>query len=159
MDIHKAFQHGAQIIAKNSCEYTSLHKGHGIDQAHWDLLTQPEYWSPDQARQIRAILANVLEVSMTIAGLPAIPLPGQYLAALITEVVSPCNRYLACIKAPDTFDANAASGILETYQVKPMPYQQLMSLVIAYTGGSTDEPEREKLPREVKDIMKKANLK
>ncbi len=155
MDIHKAFQHGAQIIAQNNCEYTSLHKGHGIDQAHWDLLTQSEYWSPDQARQIRAILANVLEVSMTIAGMPAIPLPGQYLAALISTVVSPCNRYLACVKAPDTFDANAASGILDTFQIKDMPVQQLMALVLAYSGGFPDEPGRGRLPSEVKEIMKK----
>ena len=110
MDIHKAFMHGAEILAKDNCKYTSLHKGHGIDQHHWDLLTQREYWSPDQTRQMRSILASVVEVSMTISGMPAIPLPGQYVAAVIAVLVAPANRLLACVKAPDTFDADAASG-------------------------------------------------
>ncbi len=159
MDIHEAFRQGAKTIAKNEAEYTSLHKGHGIEQSHWALLTQEEYWSPDQVRQIRSILASILEVSLTIAGMPAIPLPGQYVAAVIAEVVSPCNRLLACTKAPETFDAAAASGIMETHEVKPMPFQQMMALVIAYSGGFAKEPRAHKLPKEVKETVKKANQK
>ncbi len=159
MDIHNAFRQGARTIAKNEAEYTSLHKGHGIEHAHWELLTQSEYWTPDQARQIRAILASILEVSLTIAGMPAIPLPGQYVAAVIAEVVAPSNRMLACTKAPETFDAAAASGIMETHEVRPMPFQQLMALVLAYSGGFAKEPRAHKLPKEVKEAVKKANLK
>ena len=136
MDIHNAFRQGAQILAAHEGEYTTLHKGHGINEADWDLLTQKEYWSPDQAMQIRMILASVLEVSMTIAGIPAIPMPGQYAAALIAEVVNPCNRFLACTKCPDTFDAVDASGILGTHEIKPMSTQQLMALTLAYSCGS-----------------------
>ena len=105
MDIHRACQQGAQILAAADSKYTTLHKGHGIEENHWDLLTQKEYWSPDQARQIRSILASIVEVAMTIAGMPSIPMPGQYVAAVIAEVVAPPNRMLACTKAPDTFDA------------------------------------------------------
>ena len=159
LDIHKAFRHGAEILAKDNCEYTSLHKGHGIDQHHWDLLTQKEYWSPDQARQMRSILASVLEVSMTISGMPAIPLPGQYVAAMISEVVAPVNRLLACSKAPDTFDADLASGILGTHRIEPMSREQLMSLVLLYSGGFPDEPPAHKLPKDVKEAMKKENEK
>lgn len=159
MDIHRAFQQGAQILAKNHCKYTSLHKGHGIDEHHWELLTQAEYWSADQVRQMRAILANVVEVAMTIAGMPAIPLPGHYVAAVIAEVVSPANRLLACTKAPDTFDADAASGIMGTHVIKDMSVQQLMSLVIAYSGGYPGEPPAHRLPREVKEAIKKENEK
>lgn len=159
MDIHKAFQHGARILAKEECRYTTLHKGHGIEEHHWLLITQHEYWSPDQARQIRAILASVLEVSLTIAGMPAIPLPGQYVASVISEVVAPPNRMLACIKAPDTFDAVAASGIMGTHEVKPMSSQQLMGLVLVYSGGFTGEPPGQRLPPEVKEVIKKANEK
>ena len=159
MDIHKAFQHGAEILAQNNCKYTTLHKGHGIDQHHWDLLTQKEYWSPDQARQMRSILASVIEVSMTISGMPAIPLPGQYVAALIAEVVAPCNRFIACTKAPDTFDANIASGILGTHAIQDMSVQQLMSLTLAYSGGFPGEPSAHKLPREVIEQIKEENKK
>ena len=155
MDIHRAFQHGAQILAAGNREYTTLHKAHGIEENHWDLLTQGEYWSPDQARQIRSILASVIEVSMTIAGMPAIPMPGQYCAAVIAEVVSPPNRFRACTKAPDTFDAIAASGLLSTHEVKPMTVQQLMALVIVYSAGFTGEPNAHRLPKEVREPMRK----
>ena len=159
MNIHLAFRHGAQILAKNERKYTSLHKGHGIEQSHWELLTQDEYWSPDQARQMRSILASVVEVAMTIAGMPAIPLPGQYVAALIAEVVAPANRLIACTKAPDTFDAEAASGLVGTHEVKDMSVQQLMALVIAYSGDYPEEPGAHKLPKMVNETMKEANKK
>jgi hypothetical protein len=159
LDIHRAFQHGAQILAKNENEYTMLHKGHGIDEHHWSVLTQQEYWSPDQARQMRSIIAAVVEVSMTIAGMPAIPLPGHYVAALISEVVAPCNRLVACTKAPDTFDADAASGILGTHIIKDMSVQQLMSLVLLYSGGYPAEPSAHRLPKDVSETIKKANQK
>jgi hypothetical protein len=118
------------------------------------LLTQDEYWTPDQTRQIRSILANVLEVSMTIAGMPAVPLPGQFTAALIAEVVSPCNRLLACIKSPDTFDAFNASGVNQEFAVLDMPKEQLMSLVLAYSGDFPNEPQRGRLPRNIETEYK-----
>ena len=157
MDIHKAFQIGARTLAHEQCKYTMLHKGHGIEQAQWELLTQDEFWTIDQARQIRSILASVIEVSMTIAGMPAIPLPGQYTAAVIAEVVKPLNRMVACTKAPDTFDADAASGILGTHEIKDMTVQQLMALVIAYSGGFPDEPQAHVLPTDVAEAVRKEN--
>lgn len=159
MDLHKAFKHGAKLLAQENCKYTDLHKGHGIEEAHWELLTQKEYWSPDQARQIRTILANGVEASMTIAGMPAIPLPGHYVAAFISEVVAPANRFLACCKAPDTFDADIASGIMGTHEIKDMSVQQLMSLVIAYSGGFGDEPAAHMLPKTVSEEVRRANSK
>ena len=159
LDIHRAFRHGAEVLAVNNCEYTSLHKGHGIDQHQWDMLTKAENWTPDETRQMRSILAAVAEVSMTIAGMPPIPLPGQYMAALIAEVVSPCNRLLAATKAPDTFDADLASGILGTHEVKEMSREQLMSLVMVYSGGFPGEPIAHKLPHQVSETMKKESQK
>ena len=157
MDLHSAFKIGARRIAKEEKRYTDLHKSHGIDQAHWELLTQKEYWSVDQTRAVRSILANVAEVSMTIAGMPAIPLPGQYVAALIAEVVAPCNYILAAKQAPDTFDATDASGLLGPMEVKTMEYPQMMALVLAYAGDFTKEPSDHKLPKEVANKVSIAN--
>ena len=148
---------GAIQLAKNECAYTDLHKQHGIEQHDWDLLTQDEYWSPQQARDMRSLIASVCEVSMTIAGMPAIPLPGQYVAALIATVVAPCNRMLACTKAPDTFDADKASGISSTHEVKDMSVQQLMALVLAYSGGFAGEPAPHRLPHEVTEAVRREN--
>jgi hypothetical protein len=148
---------GAKKLAQEDRKYTALHKSHGIDQSHWELLTQGEYWTPDQARQIRSILANMIEISMTIAGMPAIPMPGQYVAALIAEIVAPCNRMLACVKSPDTFDATDASGLFGTHEVKDMSTQQLMSLVLAYSGDTKAEPGAHMLPADVVDQVSNEN--
>ena len=157
MDLHSAFKIGARKLAQAEKEYSDLHKAHGIEQSHWELLTQSEYWTPDQARAIRSILANVIEVSMTIAGMPPIPLPGQYVAAVIATVVAPCNRMLACVKAPDTFDAAMASGFMGSPEVQDMTPQQLMALVIAYSAGFPQEPPSGRLPVEVVEAVAAEN--
>ena len=157
MELHQAFRIGAKKIAQDQRRYSELHKSYGIEEVHWNLLTQDEYWTPDQARSVRSILANVVEVSMTIAGMPSIPLPGQYVAAVIAEVVAPCNRMLACSKSPDTFDATAASGLLGTSEVKQMELHQLIALTLAYSAGFPDEPPAHKLPEETVEMVKEAN--
>ena len=157
MDLHHAFKIGALKLARDDFAYLDLHKQMGIEEFHWQLLTQREYWTPDQARAIRSILANVIEVSMTIAGMPAIPLPGQYVAAVIATCVAPCNRLVACTKAPDAFDAFDASGLTGTSEVTEMTPQQLMALVIAYSGGYDSEPPAHKVPHLVEDQVRKAN--
>ena len=157
MDLHSAFKIGAKRIAKDEKAYTDLHKAHGIEQAHWELLTAREYWTPDEARAIRSILANVVEVSMTIAGMPAIPLPGQYVAALIAETVAPCNWMLAAVRAPDTFDAMDASGLMAEAEVRPMEYQQMMGLILAYGGQYHGEPGADIVPRLISDEVSKQN--
>jgi 3-deoxy-D-arabino-heptulosonate 7-phosphate (DAHP) synthase class II len=157
LNIHQAFKIGAKKLAQSNRQYSELHKSHGIEESHWKLLTQDEYWTPDQARQIRSIIASVIEVSMTIAGMPAVPLPGQYAAALIAEVVSPANRMLACMKCPDTFDAFDASGVNQSFEVKDMPKEQMMALVLAYSGGYPEEPQRGRLPKEVEEEFRQSN--
>lgn len=94
---------------------------------------------------------------MTIAGMPPIPLPGQYVAAVIAEVVSPQNRMIACTKAPETFDASDASGLLGTSEVTDMSTQQMMALVLAYSGSYLPEPPAEKLPGEVTEEVEEIN--
>ena len=157
MEILKAFRYGAKKLAAAHGEYSEFHRSHGIQQQHWELLTTDEYWTPDQARAIRSILANVVEVSMTIAGMPSIPLPGQYVAAVIAEVVNPVNRMLACVKAPDTFDAMDASGLTGPTEVKEMKVQQMMALVLAYSGEYEREPVEGRIDKEVAESMKQTN--
>jgi hypothetical protein len=157
MNIYEAFRVGSKTIAKSGNNYTDLHKSHGIDQTEWELITQEEYWTPDQAREIRTVLANVIEVSMTIAGIPAIPLPGQYVAAVISEVVAPANRLVAVMKSPDTFDAADASGLMKTSEVKDMTKQQLMALTLYYSGEGKKEPPASRLPRKMSSALSEMN--
>jgi len=159
LDIHRSFQIGAEKLADSGNRYTNLHKSHGIEQHQWDILTQKEYWSPEQARSMRSNLANIVEVAMTIAGMPAIPLPGQYVAAVIAAIVAPCNWMVAATKAPDTFDALDASGMLGGSKVKDMTVQQLQSLIMCYGGALTGEPGAHRLPKSVGEAVKEANKK
>ena len=156
MDIHQAFKFGALQLARNEGKYSELHKAHGIDPYDWEIFTQQEYWTRDQAATIRTILAQVIEVSMTIAGMPAIPMPGHYAAAVIATCVAPCNRMVACMKCPDTFDAVDASGILGTSEIKTMSHEQVMALVLAYSGGFGGEPVAHRLPKETSSKIERA---
>lgn len=153
--IHSAFRTGAELLARENCKYTETHRSHGISQEDWDLLTRAEHWTPDESRAIRSILASVIEVCMTIVAMPAVPLPGQYAAAVIAIVVAPPNRIIAAFRCPDTFDAVAAAGITEPFEVKPMRPEQIIALVMLYSGGYGGQPPMERLPREVREIQKK----
>lgn len=156
MDLHKSFRLGAERLA--SGQYGTLHREFGISETDWRLLTQEENWTHEQARATRAIIASVVEVCMTVCGMPAVPLPAQYVAAVIAIVVAPNNRLIAATKAPDTFDAVAASGLMETVEIRPASREQMIALVMAYSGGFGGEP----MPRvnsEVVELTKKANEK
>jgi len=157
-EIHAAFRAGALELARGD-GYGELHRSYGLMQADFELLIQEEHWTPDDARRIRSILAAVIEVSLTIAGMPAVPLPGQYAAAVIAILVSPANRIVACMKVPETFDAVTASGLHQDFEVRPMRPEQMIALVLAYSGGLGGEPQSERLPIEISNIMKKESAK
>lgn len=153
-NIHRAFRAGAMALAVGDA-YGELHRNYGLLEADWRLLTSDSHWTPDEARRIRAILATVIEVALTIAGMPAVPLPGQYAAAVIASVVSPANRIVACMKVPDTFDAVAASGLHQEFEIRRMLPEQMISLVLAYSGGLGGEPPADRISADVVEVMKK----
>ncbi len=156
MDIHSAFRAGAEKLASSA--FGDIHREFGIAQNEWELLTQEEFWTPQQQRQVRSLIASTVEVSLTIAGMPPTPLPVQYVAAVIAIVVAPANQIVAAMKAPDTFDAYDASGLNGAPTDNAASKQQLLGLVMAYAGGFGGEP----MPRvdlEVVEIVKMENKK
>jgi hypothetical protein len=138
LNLHKAFRMGAERL--NTATYGKLQHEYGLAKADWDLLRQDDYWTPEQARAVRSILAEVVEICLTVAGMPPTALPGQYVAATIAILVAPQNRIVAAMKAPDTFDALAASGLNQESEIIPMEREQMISLVMAYSGGFGGEP-------------------
>jgi hypothetical protein len=158
-DLHRSFRLGAETLTRNMCKYTELHRSHGIMQTDWELLTQEEHWTPEQTRQVRSILASVIEVCMTIGGLPPVPLPGQYAAAVIAICVAPSNRFLAAARVPDTFDAAAASGLQGKMEIKKCDQEQIMGLVMAYSGGYGGAEPMPRLNEEINEMRKKDNEK
>lgn len=159
MDLHSAFRRGAETLVRGNHAYQAIHREHGISKVDWELLTQNEHWTPDQARSIRSILANCIEVCMTICGMPPVPLPAQYAAAVIAIVVSPANRMVAAMKCPDTFDALQASGLQGTVQIEKAPPEQMIALVTAYSGGFGGEGAMQRLDSEIVEIVKKEGKK
>jgi hypothetical protein len=157
-DLHASFKDGAASLTRGSMKYTELHRAHGIMEADWALLTNEEPWTPNEARQIRTILASIVEICLTISGLPPVPLPGQYVAAVIAICVAPANRFVAAQKVPQTFDAAAASGLEGSMEIKEMKTEQMIALVLAYSGGYGGEPLPRLIP-EVNEMRKKGNEK
>lgn len=128
------FKIGAKGLVIPTMEYSSVHQMHGLSQEDWDLLTQAEPWTITHRQKARSLIAECVNISLTIAGLPAQPLPAQYVAAVISYVVSPANRLVAAMRAPETFDGVAASGLLGGQEVEPVTSEQMVSLVIAYSS-------------------------
>lgn len=157
-NLHQSFRLGAEALVRGGMKYTEIHRQHGISAADWELLTQDEPWTPEQTRQVRTVLASVIEVCMTIAGMPPVPLPGQYAAAVIAIVVGPANRFLAAQKVPETFDAVAASGLQGQVEIKPVKQETMFGMVMAYSGGYGGEP-LNRLNDEVNEERKRGNTK
>lgn len=148
-NLFEGFRRGALMLAANNCVYTQYHKEYGIAQAEWEMLTQDEPWTLSQRQQVRSQIAEVVNISLTIAGLPAMALPAQYVAAVIVTVVSPTNRFVAATRAPEAFDALAASGLNEAFEIRPVTIETMQSLVIAYSGTVKSEPAGQVVPKEV----------
>lgn len=147
---------GAAQLAKD-LKWGKVHERHGISRAEWELLTSPDEWSTAERRKIRNILGEVLTASLTIAGLPAAPVMGQYIAAVIALVVAPSNRIVACFCAPDNFDAGKASGLEGPVEIVRMEPEQLQGLVAAFSAASHfDEPHPRitQVPEETEAVSK-----
>jgi len=108
--------------------------GYGISQQEWDLLTKNEAWNPEERRSVRSALSEVINCSLSMAGLPADALPSEYVAAVIAVVVSPVNRLVAAARTPETHLAVSAAGIKENEDIDPASPAQMRALVMMYTG-------------------------
>ena len=162
MDVLRLFDLGAQALTRDLGDRATALQ-YGIDADSWNLLTQVQPWTPEQARRVTTALADVVSASLTVAGIPAVPLPGQYVAVVIARTVSPCNRITAAMKAPDTFDAMAASGLANAVEIKDTPREQMIGLVMAYSSGQVVDLAGQALPAmieaEVEKAIEKANRK
>lgn len=148
MNMFAVFRTGACALVTSTMAYTGIHRQYGLSQPDWDLVTQAEPWNVEQRAKAKAIIAECVMISLTIAGLPAQQLPAQYVAAVIAHIVSPANMLVASTRAPEAFDAMAASGMQGDHEIKPVPIEQMQSLVMAYAGGAAGEPLGHALPKE-----------
>lgn len=149
------FRAGALTIAHEMNEYTGAYEQYGLSRSEWQTLTKREVWTRQEAKSVRSLIAEVIQISLTISGLPAQQLPGQYVAAVIATCVAPVNWLAAAARAPQCYDAVNAAGLSEEHEVVEMPMEQMQVLVLAYGGYNQLEPIGHALPRDVQDASLK----
>ena len=136
MDMFSVFRSGAMALVSDDgrYRYTDVHAAYGIPKPDWDLLRSKRPWKTDERMRARSVLSEILNVSMTIAGLPSQPLPAEYVAATIACVVHPCNVFVAATRAPEAYSALDASGLMGSVEIEPVKPETMFSLVIYYLG-------------------------
>lgn len=132
------FATGCNELASTPKVYGSLHKNAGFNQDEWELLTQEECWTRNDARKMAAIISNAVSITLNIASLPAVALPGAYVAMVIRKLVAPCNRIIAAHNAPESYDAQSAVGIISQSEVVTTTKEQMIALVLLFTGFDID---------------------
>lgn len=129
----KSFQQlflvGARKLVAAGKEFGDVQRAAGFAEEEWELLTQKECWNVDQQRQIPSLITNAVSMTMAIAGLPAVPLPVENVAATISLLVAPCNQQVAAHNAPEAFDSMSASGLVGPSVVKNVKKEQLLSQI------------------------------
>lgn len=136
MDLRELIGVGARALAKWGKQHTQVHAAAGFSAAEWKPLTQQTPWTAEERKRVRSCLAELVNVSLTMAGLPAMPMPSQYVAMLICEVVAEPNRYVAATRAPESFDAYDASGLAGPAVMRVVETWQMLALVTAYSSGT-----------------------
>lgn len=129
---------GAATLAREGFAYSKRYKDIGFSEAEWKLLTQETPWTRAERVRVKSLLMEAVNASLTLAGIPAGPLPAEYVAAIIAKVVHPSNRLAAANRAPEAYEASRASGLKEPVKIEMVPRETMVSLVTLYTGNRID---------------------
>lgn len=129
------FMVGANHIASMGPNYGSDQQAAGFSEPEWDLLTDVTMWSRAQQKQVASAVRMAVSLTLRVAGLAPTPLPGVYVAAVICQLVAPCNRLVAAQAAPESYDAIAASGLFADTEVLPTTQQAMTSLIMMFSSG------------------------
>ena len=154
-DCFDLFRMSALTLGDHTHPFGPRQREVGLIAEDWALLTQEELWTPDQARRVPNVLANVVSATLAVAGIPAVALPGCYVAACIVCLVAPPSRLVAAMRAPETFDAQAASGLSGPVEIIATGYEQMQALVIAYSREIEALPIGSDLSPEVVALVQK----
>ena len=155
MDLLRLFDIGAAELARDVAESAEVRSA-DVSAAEWKLLTQKALWTPSQIRRVPQALADVVNASLTVAGIPAMELPGQYVAAVICRVVAVPNRLVAARQAPASFDGHAASGVEGAPAIVPVSRKQMIALVMVYSSNQVIDCSGNTLPDMVREEVQLA---
>ena len=125
---------GAAAIASLGGEFTAAHAEAGLLADDWAVLRSPKYWRREESIRSRAALSRLVEASFTLAGIPPVALPAEYVAATITEVVSPCNWIVAATQSQGALDGQVLATPTgdQQYQKETVSAERMIALVFQY---------------------------
>lgn len=126
---------GANELATMGVAYGPDQQAAGFTQDEWTLLTQPECWTKAEQRKLKTVIQNAVSITLAVAGLPAVPLPGAFVAAVICKLCASCNRLVACMSAPESFDVMSAAGISANSVEIITTREQMMALVVYFSSA------------------------
>lgn len=133
---HSLFLLGANTLASVvKTPYGPVQQEAGFTSDEWDLLTSVECWSKPEQMKMPSILSSAVSITLRTAGLPPVPLPGAFVAAVICKLVAPCNRLVAAASAPESFDVLSAVG-LRSESVKVITSREQMYALVTYFSSA-----------------------
>lgn len=132
---HQLFLLGANSLAVAPVDYGPEQQAAGFTKEEWDLLTATECWTKAEQMKVPSILSSAVSITLRTAGLPPVPLPGAYVAAVICKLVAPCNRLIAAASAPESFDIMSAVGLTGESQKIITSKEQMYALVVYFSSA------------------------
>lgn len=69
----------------------------GITREQFEEVAQPQNWKREKMHIIMRSLTSIMFGSLEIMGVPKITVPAEFCAAIISTLVHPANRLMACI--------------------------------------------------------------
>lgn len=150
---------GANELAAAGKEYGPEQQAAGFTKDEWDLLTDVTCWTKAEQMKMPSILSSAISITLRTAGLPPVPLPGAYVAAVICKLVAPCNRLVAAASAPESFDALSAVGLTAESIKVITSKEQMYSLVMYFSSAQFAALENFRLDPEVEATVIQSQLK
>lgn len=144
---------GANQLVASGTGYGPDQQAAGFTQEEWEILTQVECWTKAQQMKIASIISAAVSITLRVAGLPPVPLPGAFVAATICKLVAPCNRLVAAASSPESFDALSASGITGEPVEIITTKQQMYSLVTYFSSAEFGALENVALEAAVQELV------
>lgn len=133
---HQLFLLGANQLAASIPEgYGPTQVEAGFTEEEWNLLQSPTMWSKAEQMKVASVIQNACSICCRVAGLPAIPLPGAFVAATICKLIPAHNRILAAVNAPENFDVRSAAGLDSAAVQELTPTWQMIALVTYFSSA------------------------
>lgn len=126
---------GANALWTMAIEYGVEQQEAGFSKEDWDLLVQAECWNNSERMKVASVLGNAVSITLRVAGLPAVALPGAFVAAVICKLCAPCNRLVAAMMAPESFDAMSAVGLTGESKDIITSKNQMLALVVYFSSA------------------------